>query len=64
MTAPTLPDKIVYEGRTFILGLHGIPDFYANSTLRWYWEEGTRKEDNRFLPETITASRIDLEGKE
>lgn len=45
---------INYQGAKFILGLHGVPDYYKNSKHNkpedWYWAQGSKKEDNRFLP--------------
>ena len=42
----------IYEGKKFIRGLHGVPDFppYQSSLPEdWFWEEGSKKEDNHFL---------------
>lgn len=42
-----------FEGKTFIQGLHGIPDYYAERGEKnvedWYWLEGSNKEDHKFL---------------
>lgn len=46
--------EVIFEGKKFILGLHGVPEYYKNSEYNkdedWYWKEGTKKEDNSFLP--------------
>jgi len=43
------------KGTVFIQGLHGIPDstdyWKGHSASSFYWEKGTKKEDNAFLKE-------------
>jgi len=47
-----IPEHIMFEGKRFIKGLNGVPDFpeYKNTKSDdWYWLEGSKKEENRFL---------------
>ena len=46
------PDYILFETGKYIKALHGVPDFPEYATTKpddWYWLEGSKKEENRFL---------------
>jgi hypothetical protein len=49
--------EIIFEGKKFIQGLHGVPEYYSkknalNNPQDWWWEKGSNKEDNKFLHKT------------
>ena len=39
------------KGIIYVKGLHETPDFYKNTNCKddFYWEKGSKREDNRFL---------------
>ena len=43
--------EIIYNGERFILGLHGVPDYYKNGQRNkpedWYWAQGSKKENKK-----------------
>lgn len=46
------PEHIFYDGKKYIKGLHGVPNFeeYKNTKPEdWYWLENSKKEENHFL---------------
>lgn len=46
------PTFIMYEGKKYLRGIHGVPDFYQYKTTKhddWYWQEGSEKKDCKFL---------------
>ena len=46
--------KFVFEGKEYIKGLHGVPEYHKNTELNtaddWYWAKNSKKEDCYFLP--------------
>ena len=55
MTNNTPKEEVIYKGNKFIRGdiigycVPEFPEYINTKATDWYWKEGSKKEENRFI---------------